>query len=326
MPVKNAGKYLRACIDSIIAQDFLSWELLAVNDHSKDDTAIILNHYVDKDSRIRMLNNNGRGIVDALQTALEQVKGIYITRMDGDDLMPKSKLHLFYQKVRQQQTNDVVITGLVKYFSEDTLGDGYQRYENWLNQNLLSDQPFKERYKECVVPSPAWLTATSNIRALGGFRVLNYPEDYDLCFRFYDMGLHIVTIPEVIHLWRDHQTRASRNDSHYAENTFLPLKCNWLLKEFTNHMFTIIGAGKKAKFVARHFLNNHQEFHWLTNNSKKLKVPIYGKQLVSLARLTEIANPGIMLLMIANIEEQTVLIEWLNELGYVQGKHFYSLC
>ena len=76
-------------------------------------------------------------------------------------------------------------TGLVKYFSETTLGDGYQKYEQWLNQLTLENRNFEDIYKECVIPSPAWMCHRDDLDNCGGFAQQQYPEDYDLCFRFY---------------------------------------------------------------------------------------------------------------------------------------------
>ena len=53
MAVKDTAPYLHDCIDSIINQSYQNWELIAVNDHSSDDTPQILKEYSEKDSRIK---------------------------------------------------------------------------------------------------------------------------------------------------------------------------------------------------------------------------------------------------------------------------------
>ena len=57
MPIKNADLFLDECIESIISQSYSNWELLAVNDHSNDDTLEILRRFSTIDPRIRIINN-----------------------------------------------------------------------------------------------------------------------------------------------------------------------------------------------------------------------------------------------------------------------------
>ena len=186
MPVRNASRYLKACLDSILDQTLTDWELIAIDDHSDDDSADIIANYSKGDSRITVLSNSGRGILPALKLALDRSKGSYITRMDADDIMKPLKLELLSQHLKG---SDLSI-GLVEYFHEEgTLGDGYRKYEKWLNQTSLAGDTYNEIYKECTVPSPCWMMARSKLISIGGFDGLDYPEDYDLAFRIYEHNI-----------------------------------------------------------------------------------------------------------------------------------------
>ncbi len=57
MPVKNEESFLDECLQSIIYQTFTNWELIAINDNSKDKSYEILTHYTEKDNRIKIFNN-----------------------------------------------------------------------------------------------------------------------------------------------------------------------------------------------------------------------------------------------------------------------------
>jgi glycosyltransferase involved in cell wall biosynthesis len=321
MPVKNGLPYLTKTIASIVSQSFKNWELIIVDDHSVDETWrwIELNT---KDSRIKYLKNKGSGIIDALETAWIQCEGAFITRMDADDIMPVNKLEKMVEAI-QKETRPAVVTGLVKYFKDDApVNDGYKQYEQWLNTNLLSENPYHQIFKECVIPSPAWMVKREIIVQLGSFKTLEYPEDYDLVFRFMQLGLKIITIPSVIHLWRDHNDRASRNDVHYAENTFLPLKLKWLTRLFSNTNFNLIGAGKKGKKIAQYFIDNQIDFEWFTNNPNKLVVPIYDKCLVELS----FNKPGCWIIAVANKEEQQAIIHSLAQQNLNEGVDYLLFC
>ncbi|MCB9295170.1 MAG: hypothetical protein H6559_18915 [Lewinellaceae bacterium] len=88
---------------------------------------------------------------------------------------------------------------------------------------------YQEIYREC--PSlPGWMVYREALLVCGGFGQDAYPEDYDLAFRFYKHRLRIAASRDVVHLWRDHPGRASRNVAFYADPTFLSLKMKYFLE------------------------------------------------------------------------------------------------
>ena len=229
MPVKNTATYLAECIASIQAQAYQNWELIAVDDSSTDASFEILQIFAATDQRITALKNRGKGIIEGLRTAYSVAQGTYITRMDSDDRMRPQKLAALLNPLLEKGTGRISV-GLVHYFSADPLGEGYQKYAAWLN-NLTQDHAnFSERYRECVIPSPCWMCHREDLDVAGAFSSDRYPEDYDLCFRFYAQGLEVEGVNAVLHDWRDYGDRTSRNDPNYADNRFLPLKVHYFLQ------------------------------------------------------------------------------------------------
>jgi len=224
MPVKNATDYLPDCIDSIIAQTFADWELIAVDDHSDDNSIALLSEYSSIDRRIKCLPNKGQGIIDALSTAFGESKGEFISRMDADDIMPKEKLAKLFQLCRG--TSKTVASGKVKYFSSEDISDGYVRYENWLNGLLTSEDLRMHLYRECVIASPNWMVHRTCFESDISIEKLVYPEDYDLVFKWFDLGYKFKLEDTVTHLWREHPERTSRNSEHYQQKSFFKLKTN----------------------------------------------------------------------------------------------------
>ena len=92
IPFKNTAHYLPDCLDSILGQSNFNWEVLAVDDHSNDQSFEVLSQYADKDPRIKVFKNEGEGIIPALQTAYAKSSGTFITRMDSDDIMKPQRL------------------------------------------------------------------------------------------------------------------------------------------------------------------------------------------------------------------------------------------
>lgn len=316
MPVKNAGAYLEECLRSIISQTETDWELIAVNDGSTDNSWQILNDFAGQDDRITILNNNGSGIIDALRMAYTESKGKLITRMDADDRMAPQKLEVLSQNLVEYGKGHLA-TGFVKYFSETALGEGYMKYEQWLNGLTADGSNYTDIYKECVIPSPCWMVWREDLDCCGAFEPNIYPEDYDLCFRFYEQNLKVVPCNDVLHHWRDHSTRTSRIDPHYADNSFLELKLNWFLQLDHNPKRPLMlwGAGAKGKALAKQLVENGVQFDWVCNNPKKIGHIIYGVEMRSEQLLSEMENPQVIV-SIANPQEQMELKNLLGDRAF----------
>lgn len=87
IPVYNAEKYLPLCLDSILNQSFRDFELILVNDGSKDSSLNICKAYQEKDSRIIIIDQENGGVSAASNRVLENATGKYIYLMDNDDEM-----------------------------------------------------------------------------------------------------------------------------------------------------------------------------------------------------------------------------------------------
>jgi glycosyltransferase involved in cell wall biosynthesis len=277
MPVKNGVPFIEECIQSVQGQIYRNWQLVVVDDHSEDQTKAVVRSITKSDSRVMLFNNQGSGIIAALQTGYYQARGNYITRMDADDIMAPDKL----DKLRQLllgTSKPTVAVAKVKYFSSGRLGNGYRQYQDWLNLQIDQKNQFKEIYKECVIPSPCWMTTRATLDLCNAFDSELYPEDYDLCFRFYEHSLKVEGSNEVLHYWRDHPGRASRISEDYADNSFLNLKLNYFLKLDHNPGVPLIlwGAGKKGKTLARLLTERGIGFVWGTNNPNKIGHAIRG--------------------------------------------------
>ena len=220
IPFKNTEQFLPECLASILAQTHSDWEVIAVNDHSTDKSEKVVRSFSQKDSRIKVYENKGHGIIPALRAAYANASGNFITRMDSDDIMQPNRLAVMVKALQDSGKGHVAV-GQVRYFSEYGISDGYAKYERWLNQLTAQGANYNEIYKECAIPSPCWMVHTEDLEKCGAFLPDRYPEDYDLTFRFYENSLCIIPCETVLHLWRDYPERTSRNHHHYAQNYFL---------------------------------------------------------------------------------------------------------
>ena len=303
-PFKNTAKFLAECLDSILHQSYTNWELIIVDDGSVDNSYNIVKKYAEKDARIKLFKSSGNGIIEALRTAYLNSKGDYITRMDSDDIMMPSKLEVLLKKLQKYGKGHVAI-GLVKYFSNNGISEGYFKYETWINDLTKKGRNYEEIYKECVIPSPCWMLHRIDLIACDAFKPNDYPEDYDLTFRFYEKGIKCIPCDEIIHNWRDYSTRTSRTHVHYAQNYFLDIKIKYFLKlDFdSSRPLTIWGAGFKGKTVAKHLVKRNIPFNWICDNPKKVGKHIYGQTMKHFNFLETLSNPQ-SIITVANSKAQ----------------------
>ena len=85
IPVYQAKKYLGKCIDSILNQSFLDFELILVDDGSNDGSERICDEYTRKDNRIKVIHQINQGVSGARNTGLKYASGEYIAFVDADD-------------------------------------------------------------------------------------------------------------------------------------------------------------------------------------------------------------------------------------------------
>lgn len=327
IPVYNAAPFLEECMTSILAQSETNWELIVVDDFSTDESLSILKKYEAEDSRIRAFQNTSKGIIAALRLAYAHSNGNFITRMDADDIMYADKLKRLKDALTKKGKG-YVATGFVTYFHTDgEIGDGYKKYEDWLNHLTATASNFSEIYKECVIPSPCWLVYREDLEKCGTFKPNTYPEDYDLCFRFYENGLKVVGVKELLHHWRDHSDRTSRNSPTYANNQYLSLKVPYFvnLDYQANRPLVLWGAGKKGKTIAKILAAKGVTFHWICNTSNKWGIKLHTVTLAAPRLIDELKNPQIIV-AVASPDGQTEILEKLNEQKLKKGEDYFFFC
>lgn len=129
VPVYKVEKYLNRCIDSILAQTFIDFDLILVDDGSPDNCGKICDEYAEKDSRIRVIHKQNGGLSDARNAGIDWVfensDSEWITLIDSDDWVSPNYLEALYNSAKKYN-KDISICNFVKT-------DG-------LNENIFSDK------------------------------------------------------------------------------------------------------------------------------------------------------------------------------------------
>ncbi len=116
VPVFRIEKYLPQCIDSLLDQSFLNFELILVDDGSPDSCPKICDDYSKIDSRIKVIHKENGGLLSARKEGLKHAKGKYISFVDGDDWVAKYYLDTLF-KLAEANCADLVITGQFREFN-----------------------------------------------------------------------------------------------------------------------------------------------------------------------------------------------------------------
>lgn len=131
VPVYNTEKYLRECIDSILAQTFRDFELILVNDGSTDGSGAICDEYAAKDPRIQVIHQENGGATVARRSGVRIAQGEYVTFVDSDDWIDKD----MYRIMLACEPADILICNMYKYTNA-----GLHEIKNYINPGSYDKQ------------------------------------------------------------------------------------------------------------------------------------------------------------------------------------------
>lgn len=125
VPAYNSEMFIGKCIDSVLEQTYSNWELIAVDDGSRDNTFGILKKYAEVDSRIRVIHQENQGPGIARNTGIAEAKGNYVVFIDSDDYIEKD-----YFQLLAKHNEDVVFINV-----RNVDKDGHVLKEEYMSKN-----------------------------------------------------------------------------------------------------------------------------------------------------------------------------------------------
>ena len=186
MPTYNGSKWIKRAIDSIKAQSYTDWELLVVDDGSMDDTDSIVVSLIKDDDRIRYIKNDqNMGIQKTLNRGLREALGVYIARLDDDDIWCDAE-KLSKQVEFLDNNPDYILVGTGVVMMNES---GSELFRYLLPEK---DEDIKNRIlgKNCFVHSSV-VFRKDIVSGVGGYsegdEALHF-EDYDLWLRIGNLG------------------------------------------------------------------------------------------------------------------------------------------
>lgn len=197
MPVRNGEPWLAAAVESVLAQSFTDFELLAIDDDSTDRTPELLSGFSARDARVQVLQPPTPGLVSALNAAIAVARGDYLARLDADDLALPGRLARQVAVMEREPR-----LGLLGSHAE--IVDEADR-----PVGRLTPETDSARLKILLARTNPFVHSSLMLRTalvdrLGGYRAaFEAAEDHDLWLRIAEVA-EVANLPEILIRYRRH--------------------------------------------------------------------------------------------------------------------------
>lgn len=208
IPSYNGQKFIKEAIDSVISQSYKNWELILVDDGSKDQTAEIMKKYCNQYTNIFFCQHiKNLGVSSALNTGFKKAKGCYHSWISDDNIFKNDALEIMVKEIMSSDNIDIV------YTNHDIIDEKGL----FINTNKAGEaRKIVFRY----VIGPCFLYKSSCYVKTKGYNTdYRMCEDYDFFLRLYYLGCNFKHIDKSLFLFRRHQSAMSNNIKSLVSNT-----------------------------------------------------------------------------------------------------------
>lgn len=329
LPFRDAGDTLDECLASIDAQRFGDFEVLCIDDGSRDSGTALVADRAHRDPRFRLIPAQHRGLVNALNQGLRLAQGALIARMDADDRMHPERLGLQHDWLNAHPKT-AVLGSRVHAFAADALSDGFRAYVDWQNSCVDEASINDDLYLEAPVAHPSVMFRRAPILAGGGYRNGWFPEDYELWLRLHHRGERFAKLPQTLLDWRDSPSRTSRRDPRCSRIAFDRLRARWLAVDerlLKHHKRAVVwGAGRTTRKRVAHLLANGVQVQaWIDIDPRKIGNRIGGARVHSPRWLARRKPRPFVLVYVANHGARALIDKELRQLGYRKGRDYLQV-
>ena len=201
VPVYQVENYIRQCVDSILAQTFTDFELILVDDGSKDQSGQICDEYAKVDERVKVIHKENGGLSDARNRGMDQMVGNYFMFVDSDDYIAPTMVECLYKNIVNQNA-DIAVCNFLYYFERDRK----KNFSTNIRSEVLSGKEVfynRKNERNYGIWTVAWnkLYRRDKLGKIR-FRFGKYHEDEFWANEIYQMDIKIVTIPECLYYYR----------------------------------------------------------------------------------------------------------------------------
>lgn len=244
MPAYNAQKFITESIESVIAQTYLDWELIVIDDGSTDDTGAIIRQYEQRDARIKSISQDNSGQGNAKNAGIAISTGEYIAFLDADDLWLKEKLEVSVGAIKAANaellfTNYAVFNNELDVSKTTTMQVGNTIYKG--RESIITFLNYNQ------IPNLTVLAKREAVISAGKFTDMKVAEDYEMWLRMLGMGHTFQSIAAPLSLYRMHDNSITAKDRHATFEIIQIIKdFGSKNQEYANEARKI--AGEKIKY------------------------------------------------------------------------------
>jgi glycosyltransferase involved in cell wall biosynthesis len=204
LAVYDAGQYLALAVESILAQRFADFELIAVDDGSRDGSLTILERFAVRDPRVRVIARPHEGLVATRNAALAAARGEFVAVMDADDLAHPERLARQVAFLRAHP--EVLVVGAEVEIVDP---EGWPIRKGGVPLDHASIDAALMRGRGEAITHPVATFRRDALRAAGGYRQgCQQAEDLDLYLRLAERG-RLANLPETLLRYRHHLRKTS---------------------------------------------------------------------------------------------------------------------
>jgi glycosyltransferase involved in cell wall biosynthesis len=322
LPVRDGEATIDAAIESVRAQTFADFELLAIDDGCADGTPARLEAHAKADARVRVLQTGGRGLVAALNLGLREARGRLIARMDADDVSRPERFARSVARLDAEPSLTGVGTGVSIERVDQPPSPALVEYGRWLSSLTTPERLFADRFVESPLCHPSVMLRRDALVGAGGWRDGDFPEDWELWLRLLEGGARLTCLPEVLHVWSDHDRRLTRTDARYQRDRHTKLRAHYLARRFARQPLCIWGAGERGVALCRALQAEGATVErFIELNPRKLGQRIHGARVVM---PDDLGPPGAehVLASVGARGARAEIRAWLDSRDFIEGVHF----
>ncbi|BAI62003.1 putative glycosyltransferase [Methanocella paludicola SANAE] len=213
IPAYNQQEYIQSALSSVIDQTLKDWEAIIVNDGSTDNTDIIAQEFIKKDSRFNYIYQDNKGLSEARNTGLKLAKGKYVVFLDSDDILDTQMLELTTGYLEKHVNIDIV-NGAWDQIDDNGKAIS-RRFGPIIRKNYLYDLMLTNLF-----PVHSLLIKKAVFDYCGFFDVaLNSHEDWDMWLRALSNGYKMGYLNHLIAHYRIHPQSMTKNKQRMINST-----------------------------------------------------------------------------------------------------------
>lgn len=264
MPVFNGERYVKRAIDSVTNQSFSDFELIIIDDGSKDNSSKICQLECQMDSRIKFIAQNNKGALLARKSGIQIAKGIYTLFLDCDDTLQSEALNLIFRELQEQPVDLLIFN-----YNKLRLGEKTKHGKPiLLNQKIYTGRELAKLSVEYFGElNSLWTKAVKTKFVKKVFRLydcrLSMAEDYLISLQIFKNITDVVYLDKYLYNYTDNPSSSMHNvkKEFFSEYEFVYLEALKIFHDFKYSTSVEIQLTKKImiKIFADYFFYTFQK-------------------------------------------------------------------